>query len=152
MKKLHLWVIIAMVLAVGMLFGTIISETKTFSKLFENENTEEVQESQDDVTIVNESETIYSFLQMREEMKEQRWIDSTFMAMPEIVLIDILKQHGTSISIRDIVYIYDSNRDIYNKVEDGANAKKLLDSLQNSNIKNKDTTALNIVELSAFGD
>lgn len=139
MKKLHLWVIIAMTLIIVMLFGVFVSETKTFSKLFENKSTEEVQELQDHITVVDESETIYSFLQMREEMREQRWIDSTFMVMPEIVLIDILKQHGTNISIRDIVYIYDSNRDIYNKVEDGANAKKLLDSLQNSNIKNKDT-------------
>ena len=64
---------------------------------------------------------------MREQMREDRRVDSVFLAMPKVVLIDILMQHGTSLSIKDMVYIYESNTSTYNTVLSGARAQKYLD-------------------------
>ena len=64
---------------------------------------------------------------MREQMREDRRVDSVFLAMPKVVLIDILMQHGTSLSIKDMIYIYESNTSTYNTVLSGAKAQKYLD-------------------------
>ena len=64
---------------------------------------------------------------MREQMREDRRIDSVFLAMPKVVLIDILMQHGTSLSIKDMIYIYESNTSTYNMILSGARAQKYLD-------------------------
>lgn len=74
--------------------------------------------------------TIQDYLDLREEILKSRHIDSVFLTMPEPILIDILTQLGTDLSIKDIVYIYEGNKSIYNKVLDGAKAQKLKDSLE----------------------
>lgn len=78
--------------------------------------------------------TIQDFIVMREEMKETRRIDEVFLTIPEVVLIDILMQHGTCLSIKDVVYIYESNNTIYNKVLSGARAQQYRDSLARDSI------------------
>lgn len=87
--------------------------------------------------------TIQEVLQFREDTKRYMHIDSVFLTMPDVVLIDILRQHGTSLSNSDIVTIYESNRSTYNKVMSGARSqhyKDSLDKLSNTYDNTKDTT------------
>lgn len=111
------WVIVAIIALIGMFRAMIYAE---------RENIEEVQE--DPQVIVEEPvTTIQDILDMREQMREDRRVDSVFLAMPKVVLIDILMQHGTSLSIKDMIYIYESNTSTYNTVLSGARAQKYLD-------------------------
>ena len=120
------WVIVAIIALIGMFGAMIYAERKNIANFLNGVNQEEVQE--DPQVIIEEPvTTIQDILDMREQMREDRRVDSTFLAMPEVVLIDILMQHGTSLSIRDIIYIYESNTSTYNTVLSGARAQKYLD-------------------------
>lgn len=122
------WVIVAIIALIGMFGAMIYAERVTIKNFFTGENQEEVQ-------IENDSTyedpmcvlTIQEILDMREDMRETKRIDSVFLAIPQVVLIDILMNHGTSLSIKDIVYIYESNTSTYNDVLSGARAQKYLD-------------------------
>lgn len=120
--------IVAIITFIGMIAAIVYAERVTIKNFFTGENQEEVQ-------IENNSAyedpgcvlTIQEILDMREDMRETKRIDSVFLAMPQVVLIDILMNHGTSLSIKDIVYIYESNTSTYNDVLSGARAQKYLD-------------------------
>lgn len=122
------WVIVAIIAFIGMIAAIVYAERVTIKNFFTGENQEEVQ-------IENDSTyedpmcvlTIQEMLDMREDMRETKRIDSVFLAIPQVVLIDILMNHGTSLSIKDIVYIYESNTSTYNTVLSGARAQKYLD-------------------------
>lgn len=89
--------------------------------------------------------TIQEILQFREDAKYYMHVDSVFLTMPDVVLIDILRQHGTSLSNSDIVTIYESNRSTYNKVMSGARSqhyKDSLDKLSNNYNNIEDTTII----------
>ena len=105
----------------------VYAERITIKNFFTGENQEEVQIEdsayEDPMCVL----TIQEMLDMREDMRETKRIDSVFLAMPQVVLIDILMNHGTSLSIKDIVYIYESNTSTYNDVLSGARAQKYLD-------------------------
>ena len=58
--------------------------------------------------------------------------------MPDVILIDILLQHGTSLSNSNIVTIYESNKERYNNVMSGARVQQYKDSLDKYN-NTKDT-------------
>lgn len=99
--------------------------------IFSKDKTECVQET----SIIEEPvATIQDILNEREAIKEEKRIDSVFLTMHDVVLIDILMQHGTDLSIKDIVYIYESNNTIYNKVMSGARAQQYRDSLARDSI------------------
>lgn len=99
--------------------------------VFGKDKTECVQET----SIIEEPvATIQDILNEREEIRETKRIDSVFLTMHDVVLIDILMQHGTNLSIKDIVYIYESNNTIYNKVMSGARAQQYRDSLAKDSI------------------
>lgn len=68
--------------------------------------------------------TIQDVLQFRKDIREGERIDSIFMSIPDVVLIDILMNHGTSLSNGDIVYIYESNKSTYNTVLRGTEVQK----------------------------
>lgn len=68
--------------------------------------------------------TIQDVLQFRKEVREEKRIDSIFMSIPDVVLIDILINHGTLLSNGDIVYIYESNKSTYNTVLRGTEVQK----------------------------
>lgn len=122
------WVTVAIIAFIGMIAAIVYAERVTIKNFFTGENQEEVQ-------IENDSTyedpmcvlTIQEILDMREDIRETKRIDSVFLAIPQIVLIDILMNHGTSLSIKDIVYIYESNTSTYNDVLSGARAQKYLD-------------------------
>ena len=120
------WVVVAILALIGMIGAIFYAERKNIANFLNGVNQEEVQE--DPQVIIEEPvTTIQDILDMREQMREDRRVDSVFLAMPKVVLIDILMQHGTSLSIKDIIYIYESNTSTYNIVLSGARAQKYLD-------------------------
>lgn len=120
------WVVLITLALIGIMEAIIYAERENIANFLNGVNQEEVQEDHQ-VIIEEPVTTIQDILDMREQMREDRRIDSVFLAMPKVVLIDILMQHGTSLSIKDIIYIYESNTSTYNTVLSGARAQKYLD-------------------------
>lgn len=120
------WVVLITLALIGMMGAIIYAERENIANFLNDVNQEEVQEDHQ-VIIEEPVTTIQDILDMREQMREDRRIDSVFLAMSKVVLIDILMQHGTSLSIKDIIYIYESNTSTYNTVLSGARAQKYLD-------------------------
>lgn len=124
--RIIVWVVLITLALIGMIGAIIYAERENIANFLNGVNQEEVQE--DPQVIIEEPvTTIQDILDMREQMREDRRIDSVFLAMPKVVLIDILMQHGTSLSIKDMIYIYESNTSMYNTVLSGARAQKYLD-------------------------
>lgn len=124
--RIIVWVVLIALALIGMMGAIIYAERENIANFLNGVNQEEVQE--DPQVIIEEPvTTIQDILDMREQMREDRRVDSVFLAMPKVVLIDILMQHGTSLSIKDMIYIYESNISTYNTVLSGARAQKYLD-------------------------
>jgi hypothetical protein len=124
--RIIVWVVLITLALIGMMGAIIYAERENIANFLNGVNQEEVQE--DPQVIIEEPvTTIQDILDMREQMREDRRVDSVFLAMPKVVLIDIFMQHGTSLSIKDIIYIYKSNTSTYNTVLSGARAQKYLD-------------------------
>lgn len=124
--RITVWVVLITLALIGMIGAIIYAERENVANFLNGVNQEEVQE--DPQVIIEEPvTTIQDILDMREQMREDRRVDSVFLAMPKVVLIDILMQHGTSLSIKDMIYIYESNISTYNTVLSGARAQKYLD-------------------------
>ena len=124
--RIIVWVVLITLALIGMIWSIIYVERENIANFLNGVNQEEVQE--DPQVIIEEPvTTIQDILNMREQMREDRRVDSVFLAMPKVVLIDILMQHGTSLSIKDMIYIYESNTSTYNTVLSGARAQKYLD-------------------------
>lgn len=124
--RIIVWVVLITLALIGMMGAIIYAERENIANFLNGVNQEEVQE--DPQVIIEEPvTTIQDILDMREQMRENRRVDSVFLAMPKVVLIDILMQHGTSLSIKDMIYIYESNTSTYNTVLSGARAQKYLD-------------------------
>lgn len=125
-SRIIVWVVLITLALIGMMGAIIYVERENIANFLNGVNQEEVQE--DPQVIIEEPvTTIQDILNMREQMREDRRVDSVFLAMPKVVLIDILMQHGTSLSIKDMTYIYESNTSTYNTVLSGARAQKYLD-------------------------
>lgn len=124
--RIIVWAVLITLALIGMMGAIIYAERENIANFLNGVNQEEVQE--DPQVIIEEPvTTIQDILNIREQMREDRRVDSVFLAMPKVVLIDILMQHGTSLSIKDMVYIYESNTSTYNTVLSGARAQKYLD-------------------------
>lgn len=124
--RITVWVVLITLALIGMMGAIIYAERENIANFLNGVNQEEVQE--DPQVIIEEPvTTIQDILNMREQMREDRRVDSVFLAMPKVVLIDILMQHGTSLSIKDMIYIYETNTSTYNTVLSGARAQKYLD-------------------------
>lgn len=124
--RIIVWAVLITLALIGMMGAMIYAERENIANFLNGVNQEEVQE--DPQVIIEEPvTTIQDILDMREQMREDRRVDSVFLAMPKVVLIDILMQHGTSLSIKDMIYIYESNTSTYNTVLSGARAQKYLD-------------------------
>ena len=120
------WVVVTILALIGMMGAIIYAERENIANFLNGVNQEEIQEDPQDI-VEEPVTTRQDILDMREQMREDRRVDSVFLAMPKVVLIDILMQHGTSLSIKDIIYIYESNTSTYNTVLSGARAQKYLD-------------------------
>lgn len=121
--RIIVWVVLITLALIGMMGAIIYAERENIANFLNGVN----QEEDPQVIIEEPVTTIQDILDMREQMREDRRIDSVFLAMPKVVLIDILMQHGTSLSIKDMIYIYESNISTYNTVLSGARAQKYLD-------------------------
>jgi hypothetical protein len=124
--RIIVWVVLITLALIGMMGAIIYAERENIANFLNGVNQEEVQQDAH-ITIEEPVATIQDILDMREQMREDRRIDSVFLAMPRVVLTDILMQHGTSLSIKDMIYIYESNTSTYNTVLSGARAQKYLD-------------------------
>lgn len=62
------------------------------------------------------SPKVQEVLQWRESMRLDKYVDSVFLVMPEQVLTQILVTKGTDLSNHEIVSIYISNKDFYDKL------------------------------------
>lgn len=60
--------------------------------------------------------TVQEVLQWRESMRLDKYVDSVFLVIPEQVLTQILVTKGTDLSNHEIVSIYISNKDFYDKL------------------------------------
>lgn len=124
--RIIVWAVLITIALIGIMGAVIYAERENIANFLNGVNQEEVQE-EPQVIIEEPVTTIQDILDMREQMREDRRVDSVFLAMPKVVLIDILMQHGTSLSIKDMIYIYESNTSTYNTVLSGARAQKYLD-------------------------
>lgn len=93
-------------------------------RIAESINPEKENVSQEPQIEVEPVRTIQDVLQFRKDVREGERIDSIFMSIPDVVLIDILMNHGTSLSNGDIVHIYESNKSTYNTVLRGTEVQK----------------------------
>ena len=137
------WSLAAVLILLGMLVAsalTFICHDKVSNLI--NPEKDNVEQVCVDTVYAEDVPTIQEILQFREDIKHYNHVDSVFLTMPDVVLIDILRQHGTSLSNSDIVTIYESNRSTYNKVMSGARSqhyKDSLDKLSNTYDNTRDT-------------
>lgn len=136
------WVVAILVIIIALIAGTVAYynvETidKWVGKPIEkqvDESAEEIQQEiiEDSVEII-ENPTIVEYLQYREDMIEQYRRERVFMTMPIVVIVDILRTHGTALSPWDIVEIYENYPETYNQIQSGARSQQYLDSIQGKN-------------------
>lgn len=132
LKSSIAWTVTAIIALIVMIAAVVYENRSTIKNYFTGENQEVVQ---DTVSYEEPVLTIQEYVKLREQMREDRRIDSVFLTMPDVILIDILRQHGTDLSISDVVYIYESNKTIYNTVLSGARSQQYLeDSIQKARI------------------
>lgn len=127
MKQVIITLII--VIAAAITIGTLVwRNSNTTDK---DESVEIIQNEIVSDTVENHS--IEDYLQFRNGMKQQQEAEQIFLNMPDVVLIDILLQHGTELSPYDIGEIYMNYPDTYNEVQSGARSQRYLDSINNQN-------------------
>lgn len=82
-----------------------------------------------------ENPSIVEYLQYRDKLKEDKRKEAVFLNMPEVVIVDILRDISTDLSIYELVEIYENYPTIYNSVQSGAKSQQYLDSI--NSIKDK---------------
>lgn len=135
----NVWIWALLFIAILAIAATVIYHNREkIPRLFDSEKSTELQKTDIAEDYVP---TIQETLQMREQMKWNQHVDSVFLTMPEVVLTDILINHGTSMSIEDIVTIYESNKNCYNSVLSGARSQQYIDSI-NEIERKRDTISI----------
>lgn len=125
----------------GLLALIVVFITAAITHLYD-ENTylsePELIEDTDSISSQQEEMSISDFLTLRDMMREQAHTEKVFMELEDVIIIDILNNFGTNISIDDIVSIYEGNKETYNKVVAGAEIQKRIQDIINT--KNKGET------------
>lgn len=98
----------------------------------------ELIENTDSISSQQEEVSISDYISLRDIMREQAHAEKVFMELEDVIIIDILNNFGTDISINDIVSIYEGNKETYDKVVAGAEIQKQLQNIINP--KNKEET------------
>lgn len=94
-------------------------------RIAESINPEKENVSQEPQTEVEPVLTVQDVLQARNDLKEKvNVLTVYFLSLSDVILVDILMTHGTSLSIADIVNIYESNKSRYKDVQHGAIIQK----------------------------
>lgn len=121
-------IFVFIIIMMGIIATVVHENHDTVRNFFMGNSQEEVL---DTTQIVEPVFTIQEYLKVREDYRESQRIDSVFLSIPDVILIDLLSTYGTDLSIQDIVHIYESNKSTYNSVLSGARAQKYLeDSIQ----------------------
>jgi len=110
----------AMKLAIGIMIG-LTSTLLIIIEISDNDSTPKTSEMNDNDTIYDESyyneyyaiPSVEDCLNRREELRYALWVDSVYLAMPEDVLIRILVNKGTQVSVNEIVKEYVKNKEQY---------------------------------------
>lgn len=97
----------------------------------------ELIEDTDSISSQQEETSISDFLTLRDMMREQAHTEKVFMELEDVILIDILNNFGTDISIDDIVSIYEGNKEVYDKVAVGAEIQKRIQDIINTRNKSE---------------
>ena len=135
-SKGWLWAMLTAIIAA--IVGTVVYfNTDTIDRwtgyekpvVAQDETVDSIQQELTDSVEITENPTVEEYLQYRSDMIEQDRQEKVFKTMPEVVLADILLQHGTALSIYDIVEIYEDYPETYNKVQSGARTQQFLDSI-----------------------
>lgn len=138
-KKSHNWIwwLIALVIACVTTGFIVHNNGPEIDKLLNHESGIELQESIVCEDTAYAAPTIQDILEFRNYTRECKRIDSIFLTMPDVVLIDILRNYGTELSNSDIVYIYESNHDTYNAVQSGAKSQKYKEQIEPDSLPTK---------------
>lgn len=118
-KKSRLGLIISMI-AIVLLIGAGVFTYPKWSSKVSNMFSDKEQIAQPTDTVEAYVFTIEDIVNMREQEREYRYLDSVYMSMPKIALIAILIKNGVDMSHTDIAKEYLQNRKSYNDVEFGA--------------------------------
>lgn len=132
-KKSYSWIwwLIGLIAACTLTGFIVHNNGPKINEFFGHEYPVESQEVVEDTTIYDVP-TIQEVLEFRRQAQELKRADSLFLTIPDVVLIDILSNHGTELSSYDIMCIYEGNPKIYNAVQSGARAQLFKESLPDS--------------------
>lgn len=117
-KKFFTILTVVCILIVGAIFALTTNVVGNVINHFRG--TEKVEQVVTDTEKAVTEYTIQDVLDMREQEREYRYLDSVYMDIPDIPLIAILMRFGTDMSHTDISKEYLLNRKNYNNVEFGA--------------------------------
>ena len=129
------WWLIFLILACTLTGFIVHNNGPKIDSFFGFKNPEDAQKNivQEDTAV--HVTTIQEVLSFREHIRECNRIDSVFLTIPDVCLIDILANHGTELSNADIVYIYENNPDTYNAVQSGARSQQYKEQLEHKQIE-----------------
>lgn len=132
-KKSYSWIwwLIGLIAACTLTGFIVHTNGPKIDEFFGHEYPVESQEVVEDTTVYDVP-TIQEVLEFRRQAQELKRADSLFLTIPDVVLIDILSNHGTELSSYDIMCIYEGNPKIYNAVQSGARAQLFKESLPDS--------------------
>lgn len=139
------WVVAILVIIVALIAGTVayfnvetIDKITGFKPVEEQNIDSTALEIQQELVEEAENPSIEEYLQYKYDLIEQQRKEKAFTKMPDVIIVDILREHGTAISPWDIVDIYESCPETYNSVTSGARSQQYLDSIFGNN-KEPDT-------------
>lgn len=134
------WAFAILVISVALIAGTVAYfNVETIDKMTGFRPVEEQKVDSAAIAIQHElieeaeNPSIEEYLQYKYDLIEQQRKEIVFKSMPDVVIIDILREHGTAISPSDIVDIYENYPKIYNATKSGARSQQYLDSISKSN-------------------
>ena len=134
------WAVTILVIIVALIAGTVAYfNVETIDKMTGFRSVEEQKVDSAAIAIQHElieeteNPSIEEYLQFKYDLIEQQRKEIVFKSMPDVVIIDILREHGTAISPSDIVDIYENYPEIYNATKSGARSQQYLDSISKNN-------------------
>ena len=134
------WAVTILVIIVALIAGTVayfnvetIDKMTGFRPVEKQVIDSAALEIQQELVKEAENPSIEEYLQYKYDLIEQQRREKAFIKMPDVIIVDILREHGTAISPLDIVDIYESYPKIYNSVTSGARSQQYLDSIFGNN-------------------
>ncbi len=138
--RMNGWAVAILVIIVALIASTVayynvetIDEMTGFRPVKEQKVDSAAIAIQHELIEETENPSIEEYLQFKYDLIEQQRKEIVFKSMPDVVIIDILREHGTAISPSDIVDIYENYPKIYNATKSGARSQQYLDSISKNN-------------------